>query len=90
MLKESKNLEFKKDMSDTFLKTVSAFANFGTGTIIFGVDDNGTIVGIDDMKKLRLDIENKINQNINPIPDYTLEEDEKKSYCKFGGKRRER
>ena len=77
MLKESKNLEFKKDLSDTFLKTVSAFANFGTGTIIFGVDDDGTIVGIDDMKKLRIDIENKINQNINPIPDYTLEEDEK-------------
>ena len=64
-------------MSDTFLKTVSAFANFSTGTIIFGVDDDGTIVGIDDMKKLRIDIENKINQNINPIPDYTLEEDEK-------------
>ena len=83
MLKESKNLDLKKEMTDTFLKTVSAFANFGTGTIIFGVDDDGTIVGIDDMKKLRLDIENKINQNINPIPDYTLEEDEKNNIIKL-------
>ena len=83
MLKESKNLDLKKEMSDTFLKTVSAFANFGTGTIIFGVDDDGTIVGIDDMKKLRLDIENKINQNINPIPDYTLEEDENNNIVKL-------
>ena len=82
-LKESKYLEFKKDMSDTFLKTVSAFANLGTGTIIFGVDDDGTIVGIDDMKKLRLDVENKINQNINPIPDYTLEEDKKNNIVKL-------
>jgi len=83
MLKESKNLDLKKEMTDTFLKTVSAFANFGTGTIVFGVDDDGTIVGIDDMKKLRLDIENKINQNINPIPDYTLEEDEKDNIVKL-------
>ncbi len=83
MLKESKNLDLKKEMTDTFLKTVSAFANFGTGTIIFGVDDDGTIVGIDDMKKTRLDIENKINQNINPIPDYTLEEDEKNNIVKL-------
>lgn len=83
MLKESKNLDLKKEMTDTFLKTVSAFANFGTGTIIFGVNDDGTIVGIGDMKKLRLDIENKINQNINPIPDYTLEEDEKNNIVKL-------
>ena len=87
MLKESKNLEFKEikenKITDTFLKTVSAFANFGTGTIIFGVGDDGTIVGIDDMKKLRLDIENKINQNINPIPDYALEEDEKNKIVKL-------
>lgn len=70
MLKESKTLEFKKEMSDTFLKTVSAFANFGTGTIMFGVTNEGDIVGVDDIKNLRLDIENKINDSIDPIPDY--------------------
>ena len=83
MLQESKNLEFKKEMSDTFLKTVSAFANFGTGTIMFGVDDEGYIVGVDDMKNLRLDIENKINSNIEPIPDYYFEEDEKNKVLKL-------
>ena len=35
MLKESKTLEFKKEMSDTFLKTVSAFANFGIYSIVY-------------------------------------------------------
>lgn len=32
MLKESKTLEFKKEMSDIFLKTVSAFSNFDVDT----------------------------------------------------------
>lgn len=75
MLKESKNLEFKERITDTFLKTVCAFANFGTGTIKFGISKEGAIVGIDNMMQSRLDIENKINDNINPIPDYSFEED---------------
>ena len=77
MLKESKNLEFKDKTTATFLKTVCAFANYGTGTIKFGINKEGVIVGVDDMKQSRLDIENKINDSIDPIPDYTFEEDNK-------------
>ena len=44
---------------------------------MFGVNDEGNIIGIDDMKQFRLDIENKINSNIEPIPDYRIEEDVK-------------
>ena len=43
MLKESKILGFKKEMFDTFSKTISAFENFGTGTIV-GIDDENYIV----------------------------------------------
>ena len=75
MLKESKNLEFKEKTTDTFLKTVCAFANYGTGTIKFGINKEGVIVGVDNMTQSRLDIENKINDNIDPIPDYSFEED---------------
>lgn len=50
---------------------------------MFGIDNDGTIVGIVDMKKLCLDIENKINQNINPIPDYTLKKDVKNNIVKL-------
>lgn len=49
-MRESSSLEFKRELSRTFLKTVSAFANYGTGEILFGVDDNGTPVGVDDPK----------------------------------------
>ena len=71
-MKESRVLEFKKDITNTFLKTVSAFANFGAGTILFGVDDCGKTVGVSDPDKVRLDIENRINDSIRPKPEYLI------------------
>ena len=39
----------------------------------FGIDDNGNVKGLRDVKQACLDIENKINDSITPQPDYTLE-----------------
>ena len=71
-MKETKNLEFKEKMTNTFLKTVSAFANYEGGTIIFGLDDSGEITGLNDPDKLCLKIENKINESIKPQPEYLI------------------
>ena len=46
---ESANLEYKMNASNTFLKTVSAFANYGDGDIIFGISDDGMIIGLNDL-----------------------------------------
>ncbi len=62
--KEKYNLEFKAEVAKTFLKTVSAYANYNGGEIIFGADDNGDLVGIDDAKGESLRIENMINDSI--------------------------
>lgn len=70
---ETRILEFKETITNTFLKTVSAFSNYDGGTILFGVDDDGNIKGLPDVKQACLDIENKINDSITPQPDYTLE-----------------
>ena len=78
-MRESKYLEYKEIVSNTFLKTVSAYANYGTGEILFGIADNGTIKGIADPEKTCLDIENRINDSIDPVPEYTLSIDEKTS-----------
>ncbi|MDO5096850.1 MAG: ATP-binding protein [Peptostreptococcaceae bacterium] len=75
--RESKILEFKSDISNSFLKTVSAYANYGTGKIIFGIDDSGETVGLKDLQENCLSIENKINDNIKPLPKYTLSMDKK-------------
>ena len=72
-MRETRTLEFKETITNTFLKTVSAFSNYDGGTIFFGVDDDGNIKGLPDVKQACLDIENKINDSITLQPDYTLE-----------------
>lgn len=72
MCKENKYLEFKLDMTRTYLKTVSAFANFGDGEIIFGISDEGKIVGIENPLDFSLDLENQINNLIEPQPEYSI------------------
>lgn len=78
-MKESRELELKSTITNTFLKTVSAFSNYNTGKIIFGVDDNGKIVGLENIEELCLDLENKINDNISPKPDFKFIKDKKKN-----------
>ena len=72
-MRETRTIEFKEMITNTFLKTVSAFSNYDGGEIFFGMDDNGNIKGLPDVKQACLDIENKINDSITPRPDYTLE-----------------
>ena len=72
-MRETRTIEFKETITNTFLKTVSAFSNYDGGEIFFGFDDNGNIKGLPDVKQACLDIENKVNDSITPQPDYTLE-----------------
>ena len=71
-MRENRNLEFKQQITNSFLKTVCAFSNFGKGTILFGVDDEGKTVGISNPDQTCLDIENRINDNIIPKPNFSL------------------
>ena len=82
-MRECKTLEFKSDISNTFLKTVSAYANYNGGQILFGVDDNGNSIGIDNPTQACLDIENKINDTIKPQPQYELNIQESTSVIKL-------
>lgn len=82
-MKENKFLEFKSTITNTFLKTVSAYSNFGDGEILFGVNDDGTVCGIDNPEQVCLDIENKINDSISPKPDFELKIDDHKKIIKL-------
>lgn len=72
-MRETRTIEFKETITNTFLKTVSAFSNYDGGKIFFGIDDDGNVKGLTDVKQSCLDIENKINDSISPQPNYTLE-----------------
>ena len=76
MKRETKDLEYKETVSKSYLKTVSAFANFNDGTIVFGITDDGSVVGIENPNEECLNIENQINDSIKPKPNYSLKPNE--------------
>ena len=65
-MKESRAIEWKESVSNSFLKTVSAFANYGSGSIVFGIADDGSVKGLADTRAACLDIENKVNDSMTP------------------------
>lgn len=75
-MRETATLEHKRDLSRTYLKTVSAFANYGTGSIVFGIADDGTTVGLDDPEGACLQVENAVNDSLDPVPRFALSIDE--------------
>ena len=71
-MRETATLEFKQQLSKSYLKTVSAYANYGTGKIIFGIADDGTPVGLADPQDTCLRVEHAINDSIDPVPRFEL------------------
>ena len=83
MQKENKKLEYKEIISKTYLKTVSAFANYNDGEIVFGVTDDYKVIGIENPNDECFNIENQINDSIKPRPDYTLKINDNKTISLF-------
>ena len=77
VMKESRQLEFKEQVTSTFLKTVSAFANYNGGQIIFGISDDGSCSPLQNLQQVCLDIENRVNDSITPQVDFSLTVNEK-------------
>ncbi len=73
LLGESKYIEYKQSYTSSFLKTVSAYANYHDGIIIFGVNDKGETTGVDNPEATRLQIENAINDGLDPVPYVEIE-----------------
>ena len=52
----------------SWLKSVSAFANTLGGILIFGIDDEDQVIGLENVKKDSEFISQKIKERIDPIP----------------------
>jgi ATP-dependent DNA helicase RecG len=65
---ESETLEFKKSTGQLSraIETLTAFANTKGGTVVFGVDDNGVIVGQQVADTTIREVSNTINSAITP------------------------
>ena len=56
----------------SWLKSVSAFANGQGGSLFFGIDDNGGIIGLDDVQHVSQSISTRIRDLMDPLPDVEL------------------
>ena len=70
MLTENKTTEFKREYVDDIKKTIIAFANSDGGTLYIGVNDDGTVCGVDNVDDTMLRVTNAIADAVRP--DITL------------------
>ncbi len=90
--KESEKVEFKRSTSelDNALCDMAAILNkHGSGTLYFGVDDSGEVVGQEIGKETLRDIARRVGERIRPevYPEIELDQAEGKNYIivKFSG-----
>ena len=75
---ESETLELKEKYTDTIAKEIVSFLNSTGGTIIIGVKDNGTVIGVGKIDEVLRKISDIITSQIEPNP-----QDEINSELKF-------
>ena len=80
---ESQNVEWKESWRDEYLKWICGFANAQGGKIYIGKNDDGTVIGIQDSKKLMEDIPNKVRDILGIIVDVNLLAADEKNTLKF-------
>ena len=66
LFKESETIELKEIVVDDIKKEIIAFANCDGGKLYVGVQDDGTVVGIDDPDSVSLQISNMVRDAIKP------------------------
>ena len=74
---ETDSREFKESLNwerpKGWLKSVSAFANCSGGTILFGVDNSGTTIGVSETQHTVDKMSELIGNSIDPLPDYSVD-----------------
>lgn len=64
---ESNRIEYKITLTDNLEKEVVAFLNYREGGIIYlGIEDDGTVVGLDEIDEAQLKIKDRLKNNILP------------------------
>lgn len=63
---ESEFVELKSEVVSDICKEVIAFANTKGGTLYIGVADDGTVIGIENVDNVTLQLNNKVRDSIKP------------------------
>ena len=67
---ETENIEFKVKYTEDLYKEIIAFANTDGGTVYIGIDNNGNVVGVDNLDEEYTKVTNGIRDAI--MPDVTM------------------
>lgn len=67
---ESNRLEFKRTYTEDIKKEIVAFANSDGGELIIGIEDDGSIIGVDKPDEVSARVTNMLRDAISP--DITL------------------
>ena len=67
---ENLTTELKREYTPTIIKSVIAFANTNGGTIYIGIEDDGSVIGVDNTDDLMLRVMNAVRDSVRP--DVTL------------------
>ena len=66
MIAENKTTEFKREYVEDIKNTIIAFANCDGGTLYIGVNDDGTVCGVDNVDGTMLRVTNAIRDSVRP------------------------
>ena len=66
MNKENHLVEYKRELSETFERSVIAFLNSTGGHIYIGINDDGSVYGVKDIDHVQRQIADRILNNIKP------------------------
>ena len=66
IFRESETVELKEIVVDDIKKEIIAFANCEGGKLYIGVQDDGTVVGVNDSDGVALQISNMVRDSIKP------------------------
>ena len=73
LFQETERTELKKILNDTLQKEIVAFLNSFDGVIYIGVDDDGTVIGVDNIDDTQKRIADIITTQILPNPQAFVE-----------------
>lgn len=65
-MKESPTVEFKREITDAIKREIIAFANTNGGELYIGVDDDGTILGLENAEKVLESVSSMLHDSIQP------------------------
>ncbi|GHT29164.1 ATP-dependent DNA helicase [Bacteroidia bacterium] len=80
---EQQNIEYKSSWHDDYLKWICGFANAQGGKIYIGKNDVGTVVGVEDYKRLMDDIPNKIKNLMGITAEVNLLQEDDKDFIEI-------